>query len=81
MMYYEAEQRYQISHNGLLGLVAFMNVSSASEFDTQNFKYWKAGAGVGLRAKFNKYSNANVAIDLGFSENYWSIWINVGEMF
>jgi hypothetical protein len=81
MMYYEAEQRYQISRNGLLGIVAFMNVSSASEFQTQNFKYWKAGAGVGIRGKLNKYSNANVAIDLGFSENYWSVWINVGEMF
>jgi hypothetical protein len=81
MMYYEAEQRYQISRNGLLGIVAFMNVSSASEFQTQNFKYWKAGAGVGIRGKLNKYSNANVAIDLGFSENYWSVWVNVGEMF
>ncbi len=58
-----------------------MNVSSASEFETQHFKTWKVGAGVGMRAKLNKYSNANLAIDLGFSENYWSVWINVGEMF
>lgn len=81
MLYGEAEHRYQLTANGLLGLVTFMNVSSASEFDTQNFKYWKVGAGVGVRAKLNKYSNANLAIDFGFSENYWSVWINVGEMF
>lgn len=81
MMYAEAEQRYQLTSNGLFGLVAFMNASSASEFQTQNFKYWHVGGGVGLRTKLNKYSNANLAIDLGFSENYWSVWLNIGEMF
>jgi hypothetical protein len=81
MMYGEAEHRYQLGANGLLGLVTFMNVSSASEYGTQQFKYWKVGAGVGVRAKLNKYSNANLALDFGFSENYWSVWINVGEMF
>jgi hypothetical protein len=58
-----------------------MNVSSASEFETQHFKTWKVGVGAGVRAKFNKYSNANLSLDFGFSENYWSLWINVGEMF
>jgi hypothetical protein len=81
MMYGEAEHRYQLGANGLLGLVTFMNLSSASEYDTQNFKTWKVGAGVGVRAKLNKYSNANLALDFGFSENYWSVWVNVGEMF
>lgn len=81
MLYGEAEHRYQLTANGLIGLVTFMNVASASEFGTQHFKTWKVGAGVGVRAKFNKYSNANLALDFGFSENYWSVWINVGEMF
>jgi hypothetical protein len=81
MMYYEAEHRYQLMRNGLFGMVAFMNVTSASEFQTQNFKYWHVGGGIGLRTKLNKFSNANLALDLGFSENYWSVWINIGEMF
>jgi len=81
MMYGEAEHRYQLTANGLIGLVTFMNVSSASEFETQHFKTWKVGAGVGLRTKLNKYSNSNLALDFGFSENYWSVWVNVGEMF
>jgi len=81
MLYAEAEQRYQVSSNGLFGIVAFANVSSASEFETQNFKTWKVGAGFGIRTKLNKYSNANLALDFGFSENYWSVWINLGEMF
>ena len=81
MLYGEAEQRYQLTQNGLFGLVGFINLASASEFETQNFKTWKVGAGFGLRTKFNKYSDANFALDFGFSENFWSVWINLGEMF
>lgn len=81
MMYGEAEQRYTLTANGLLGFIVFANVASASEFDTQHFKHWQLGAGLGARLKFNKYSNANLAIDFGFSKNYWGVWLNLGEMF
>jgi outer membrane translocation and assembly module TamA len=81
MLYFEGEQRYQLTQNGLVGLVAFMNVSSASEFETQHFQHWQVGAGAGIRTKFNKYSNSNIAIDFGFSQNYWSVWLNIGEVF
>ncbi|MBL7861389.1 MAG: BamA/TamA family outer membrane protein [Cyclobacteriaceae bacterium] len=81
MVYAEGEQRYQLTENGLIGFVAFMNVSSASEFDTQQFKIWQVGAGAGIRIKFNKYSNSNLAVDVGFSQHYWSVWLNIGEMF
>ncbi len=81
MLYAEAEHRYQLSANGLIGMVTFLNISSASEFETQHFKAWQAGAGFGLRTKLNKYSKANLALDFGFSKNYWSVWLNVGEMF
>jgi len=81
VIYLETEQRFQVTENGLFGVVAFLNVSSASEFDTQHFNHWQAGAGFGLRTKMNKYSNSNIAIDLGFSQNYWGVWLNIGEMF
>ena len=81
MLYFEGEQRHQVTVNGLLGVVAFLNISSASEFDTQHFRDWQAGGGLGLRIKFNKYSNSNIAVDLGFSQNYWGVWVNIGEMF
>lgn len=81
MVYGEAEQRYQLTQNGLWGFVVFANIASASEYDTQHFRYWQLGAGCGMRTKFNKYSNTNVAIDLGFSKNYWSVWLNIGEVF
>jgi hypothetical protein len=80
-MYAEAEQRYQLSRNGLWGLVLFANVSSVSEYDSQHFNYWHIGAGCGARIKFNKYSNSNLAIDFGFSKDYWGVWLNIGEMF
>jgi len=47
MLYSEVEQRYTLTRNGLLGFVAFANVMSASEFDTQQFKHWQLGAGLG----------------------------------
>lgn len=81
MIYLEGEQRFQLTDNGLFGLVAFLNLSSASEFGTQHFQTWQFGAGAGIRTKFNKYSNSNIAIDFGFSKNYWSVWLNLGEMF
>jgi outer membrane translocation and assembly module TamA len=81
MLYGEAEQRYTLSSNGLWGFVAFANLASASEFDTHHFEHWKIGGGAGLRVKFNKYSNSNLAIDFGFSENYWGVWLNIGEVF
>jgi hypothetical protein len=81
MLYLEAEQRYQLTQNGLWGFVVFGNIASASEFETQRFQHWQLGAGLGLRAKFNKYSNANLAVDLGFSHNYWGVWLNIGEVF
>lgn len=81
LLYGEGEQRLQLSANGLWGIVAFMNVSSASEYNTQQFKYWKVGGGFGVRAKFNKYSNTNLALDFGFSQDYWGVWMNIGEFF
>jgi hypothetical protein len=81
MVYVEAEHRYQLSYNGLWGMVAFANLASASEFDTQQFRHWQIGAGVGVRTKLNKFSNTNIAVDFGFSSNYWSVWLNIGEMF
>jgi hypothetical protein len=81
MLYGEAEQRYTLTANGIWGFVVFANIASAAEFETQHFNHWQLGAGVGLRAKLNKYSNANLTVDFGFSQNYWGVWLNIGEVF
>jgi hypothetical protein len=60
MLYGEAEQRFKLSSNGLIGAVVFANITSVSEFNSQQFKYWHPGAGFGLQLKFNKYSDATL---------------------
>lgn len=81
MLYFESEYRVDLTRNGLFGAVVFTNVSSASEFDTQNFHSWHAASGIGLRVKFNKYSRTNVALDLAVSKDYAAVYLNIGEAF
>jgi hypothetical protein len=81
MVYGEAEQRIRLTRNGLIGAVFFTSISSVSEFGTQEFAYWHVAGGTGLRVKLNKYSNVNLAVDLGFSKDYWGVWLNIGEAF
>ncbi|MBS1737414.1 MAG: hypothetical protein JSS98_12520 [Bacteroidetes bacterium] len=92
MQYFEAEYRFQISKNGLLGGVVFSNVqnypkelfTSFSEFrGRRDTGITKIGAGLGVRLKFNKYSKTNIALDVGFGQNLPHPWIavNLGEVF
>jgi hypothetical protein len=81
LLYFESEFRFGITANGFLGGVIFANLTSASEYDTQQFRYWHPAAGTGIRLKFNKYSNTNVTFDAGFSKEFWSVYLNIGEAF
>jgi len=81
LFYFEAEYRRDITANGLLGFVVFTNINSTSEINTNRFVYWHPAGGAGLRIKFNKKSNTNIALDYGFSKNYGAVLINLGEAF
>ncbi len=81
MLYFESEYRFNILRNGFLGGVVFSNITSASEYETQNFQYWHPAAGAGVRVKFNKYTKVNVDFDWGFSKDYWGFYLNIGEVF
>jgi hypothetical protein len=81
LLYFESEYRFGITANGFLGGVVFASVTSASQYDTQQFKYWHPAAGAGIRLKFNKYSNTNVTFDFGFSKEFASVYLNIGEAF
>jgi hypothetical protein len=81
LFYFEAEYRRDITDNGLLGFVVFSNVNSTSEVNTNRFVYWHPAGGTGLRIKFNKKSNTNIAIDYGFSKGYNALLLNLGEAF
>ena len=82
MLYYENEYRFGILKNGMLGGVVFANIESFSEENNNQFARIYAGYGAGLRIKFNKFSNTNVAIDYGFgSDGSKGVFINLGEIF
>jgi outer membrane protein assembly factor BamA len=82
MLYLEAEYRFAITNNGLLGAVAYGNAQSISEPVTNKFNYIAPGAGVGLRLKLNKFSNTNIAVDYGIgTQGSRGFWVNLGEVF
>jgi len=84
LMYGEFEYRFPITSNGLLGAVAFINGTAASDPDsgTDLFKYVRPGYGGGLRIKFNKDSRTNIAIDFGRgADGSSSFSLNLGEVF
>jgi outer membrane protein assembly factor BamA len=82
MIYGEAEYRFGISNNGLLGGVVFGNVQSFSKNLATQLSVLAPGFGAGLRVKLNKFSNTNLCIDYGFGMNgSRGVFLNLGEVF
>ncbi len=81
LIYFESEYRRDITPDGLFGFVVFANINSASQPKTNTFEYWNPAAGTGLRIKFNKKSDTNICVDYGFSRNYSSVVVALGEAF
>ncbi len=82
MVYGEAEYRYRITHDGLLGGVAFLNLESFSAAPGTRLQAIQPGFGPGIRIKINKLSNTNVTIDYGFGrEGSKGLFIDIGEAF
>ena len=82
MLYLEAEYRFGITSNGLLGGVLFANAESLSEYPGNDFKRIAPAAGPGIRIKVNKHSNTNLCLDYGIGI-YGSrgFFVNLGEVF
>ncbi|TFH39703.1 MAG: hypothetical protein E4G95_00380 [Bacteroidia bacterium] len=81
MIYGEAEYRFDITNSGLLGAVMFVNVQSFSEPETENFEYLIPAGGIGLRLKFNKYSDSNITSDFAFGKNSFIWYVGLNEAF
>ncbi len=81
LIYFESEYRRDITSNGLVGFVVFANINSASQLVNNRFEYWNPAAGTGLRIKFNKKSDTNICIDYGFSKDFSSVVVGLGEAF
>jgi hypothetical protein len=78
----EAEYRVQLTRNGLLGMVAFINFQSFSNVDSWQFPAIATGGGLGLRLKLNKYSRTNVDIDYGWGrQGSRGFFVNLAEVF
>ncbi len=81
-LYQEAEYRFPITRNRLLGGVAFVNNQFASEPLTNQFTKAKPAAGLGLRLTTNKYTRLNLALDYAIGLNGSSgFFVNFGEFF
>ncbi|MBW3131185.1 MULTISPECIES: hypothetical protein [Hymenobacter] len=82
MLYAEAEYRFRITRNRLLGGVAFGNAQTISEPATNQFEKVVPAVGVGLRVAMNKLSRTNLSIDYGFGfDGSRALSFNVGEVF
>jgi hypothetical protein len=83
MMYGEAEYRLPISRNGLFGMVAFLNATTASNPTTGQllFASLAPGYGLGLRINMNKKDRTNICIDYGRGRSSSGIYFNIQETF
>jgi hypothetical protein len=67
-IYFETEYRRTLTRDGLWGFVTFLNATGTTELESGVFGRTDWGGGIGLRVKFNKHSNANLAIDHGWGD-------------
>ena len=81
LLYLETEYRTDITKNGFLGAVFYGNVSSVSNLDTYRFTNWTPAVGTGLRIKFNRKNNSNLALDYGVSKDDWTFRVALSENF
>ncbi len=80
--YFEAEHRRTLSKNGLWGMVVFGNMTATTVPETDLFGRADPGVGVGLRVKFNKRSNSNLAIDYAWGRHgSGGVFFGMSEVF
>ncbi len=82
MVYLEAEYRYRITDDGLIGGVVFINGQSFSAAPGTKLQSIQPAFGPGLRIKLNTISKTNIGIDYGFGrQGSNGLFIDVGEYF
>ena len=81
LIYVEGEYRSDLTNNGLLGYVVFANMNTVTDPSDNHLSNIHPAAGAGLRIKFNKKSNTNIALDFGFSKGNFGYSLNLGEAF
>jgi len=80
-IYNEAEYRAVLTRDGLLGAVAFVNLT-ASTRSTGSFGRADPGAGIGLRLQFVKRTHTNLTLDYGWGNAASKgLYLGTQEMF
>jgi len=90
-VYAEAEWRFRITDNGLLGGVVFANISTFtrpaasipgySEAGESLFEHPRVAGGVGLRIMQNRQSRTNITLDLTVADKNVGFYFGAGEAF
>ena len=94
-LYAEAEWRFRITNDGLLGGVLFASVESfsAPAFQasgpgwsyaspgTALLQYLRPAGGFGLRLLMNRDSRTSITLDFAWGESSFGVWLNAGEYF
>ncbi len=82
MLYLEAEYRFNLMKNGLIGGVVFSNASAFPKGPADfNLRILPA-IGTGLRIKINRDSGTNLAVDYAHGiDGSWGFWLTIGEVF
>ncbi len=82
MLYYEAEYRFNILKNELLGGALFINSQTFAEPSSNQFSRFLYGYGGSLRTKVNKKSNVYFILSYGAgSGGAKGFFFNLGEVF
>ncbi len=84
LVYGEVEYRGTLMANGLLGMVAFVNLTTVSDKQSGQslFDDVAPGTGVGLRVSMNKRSRTNICIDVGVGrQGSKGLYLGLQEVF
>lgn len=90
-IYAEAEWRFRITDNGLIGGVVFANFETFSSAPVSYLGYFSNGVnlfqtiapagGVGLRFMMNRQSRTNITLDVTVAQRTWGVYFGAGEAF
>ena len=84
LAYGEIEYRGTLTRNGLLGMVVFINTTTASNLESGEtlFDSFATGGGAGLRLSINKRSKTNLCFDVGFGKSgSKGLYLSIQEAF
>ena len=89
--YAEAEWRFRITNNGVLGGVVFantetfsrpaVNIPGYSDSGQALFEHFKYAGGFGLRIMLNRQSRTNMTLDFAWGEKSLGLYLGAGEVF